>query len=269
MANGNPSSVIVQFFGICTHFERQWLPPGQQADWMQRVVLVNAGNATAFDHHQKLRDHHVAPHIALLQLRISDLVDPPHPLPSPAWFPIDYQDSSVVQWKLDGVTLRIGNASNAAAGPEAGILPSLSDYCAPPIHPLGPAAYEYVKERTACFFDFPVAPIEARIYAQGAVVTRVLVTTSANPTIEVTSFDGQTLSIPIRPEAQITVSNVPEFDTSDKDPDFLLHFLTLAEFPDTASYPKTPFTGTELHTDNPPRNTEGLSGPGCSSSGFP
>ena len=260
-------ALTVQFYGICTRFGRDRVPPDRRGDWMQRVVLVNASEV-AIDRHPKLREHGVAPHLALLQLRKVHLRGkPPH---DDSWFPILYEDSSIVQWRLDGVTLHIPDAASSFPGSVSETVPRLCDYCTPPIPELGPAAYEHERERTACFFDFPDAPVEGRIYADGAVVSIITVTAGDLPAIEVASFDGHPpLRIPITPDAEITVANIPATSSLDKDPDFLLHFLTLAEIPLDAGFPEKPFTGERLNPVNAPFNLHGLSGPGCSASNYP
>jgi hypothetical protein len=261
-----PLSVKCQFFGICTHFRPESMP--NAVDWLHRVVLVNASDPEAFRSEQpRLAD--VGPHVARLQILAADLIGPP---PATPWFPITFYDGLTVEWKLDGVTLSIGQAIPTVGTPSGvqSCIPSLSAYCgSPQISPAGPRSYEADKSKTACFFDFGSVNVEGRGIQGGAAVA-VIPVFSDNPTMMVKRFDGETISFSIRAGSHISVSNLPEDKSVDKDQDFLLHFLTVHPFPLEAGYPTDSLGCLEmLETYNVPRHLGDGTVPGCSDSNYP
>jgi hypothetical protein len=259
--------VTIRFFGICTHFGFESMEDA--VDWYHRVVLVNASDPAHYrrDNPQLAG---VDPHKAHLQIRRADVIGEP---PAASWLPITYDDGAIVEWALDGVYLRI-DAPVPARNPRnlAPCIPGLGQHLlSQPLPPPGPRARVPNRADTACFFDF--GPVEVRpwILDGGAVIAAIDVWSSKLPVITATSFEGETLAIPIVSGTEIAVSNIPDDPKADKEIDFLLHYLTLAEFPLNAWFPAEPFTCAPPleSTGNLPRNLPLLTTPGCSDSNYP
>jgi hypothetical protein len=266
MATDSTLPVTIRFFGICTHFEADSMPQKlQPLDWYHRVVLVNASEPADY---RRVSPHldDVPPHKARLQIRKDDLASP---VPPTLWFPVTYEDDAIIEWALEGVSLKMANAEPA---PEpkgrASCIPSLTAHILPAPNPPGPRAYDRNSAGTACFFDFDPIVVQAELLNGGAVIAAIDVSSSDAPAILVTSFGGETLTIPVRPGAEISVSNIPDDKDVDKEEDFILHYLVLAEFPSDPWYPTEPFTCAEPMPPikNRPRNLPVLTTPGCSDS---
>jgi hypothetical protein len=273
MGNG---SVVVQFYGICTHVRMEGTP--------YRVILPNAGPAQ-IDGNDVLKRQRMQSHIARLQIRNEDL-DLQDPLPP--WFVRENHPTHAV-WRLEGITLSIGNASaeQPATTPASGAaLPSLNAYSCSPVTLRQETLLDNEqaqRELTDCIFALPdVAPVAMRTSegAEGrrATVATTTIATVAAPILSVQQFGTkETISLPLRDGAQITVYSYPEFPgaTTDKDADFLLHFLSATEVPPRSWYPPAPpweECTTEIVTNNPPifeTANVSFTGPGCSNSQYP
>jgi hypothetical protein len=270
MGNGE---VIVQFYGICTHV---------RMDGAYRVILPKAGREQIAGN-EVLKRQRIQSHIARLQIRTEDL-DLKDPLPP--WFP--REDSARAVWKLGGFTLRIRNASaeQPATSPASGdALPSLNAYSCSPVT-LRPETLlgneQAQRELTDCIFELPdVAPVAMRtsegVEGRRATVAQVTIATDGAPILEVQQFGtaDQPISLPLHDGSRITVYSYPEFpgDATDKDADFLLHFLSATEVPARSWYPPAPpweECSSEIDTDNRPDvSLAKFTGPGCSNSLYP
>ncbi len=262
--------VTVRFFGICTHFGADSMPPLEPPiTWYHRVVLVNASDPDSYRPASPHLDD-VGPHKARLQLRKDDLVGELQVAP---WFPITYYDGVIVEWALDGVILTMAEADPA---PEpsgmASCIPSLTKpLLGLPLVP-GPRAYETNRAGTACFFDFDPVVVQPEVLKGGAVIAAIDVSSSKAPELVVTSFDGATLRIPLQPGAEISVSNIPDDPKVDKDLDFILHYLAVNLFPADPWHPTEGFENCAKPLQskrNLPRNLPLLTTPGCSDSNYP
>src|SRR6185295_1197326 len=88
---------------------------------------------------------------------------------------------------------------------------------------------------TACIFQYPSCSYAGKSHNPenrpdgGAAVGVLTIGTSALPAILAAGFTGgEELSIDVQPGAEITISNIPKIFKTDKDADFLLHFLALS-----------------------------------------
>lgn len=263
------SEIKVQFFGICTHMEpaRNIIGSVPPADSGRRVVLVNASSQERIDSFPELKRHQIKPHVALLQIAKGDLVGGP---PAKPWFPIVDQPGESVIWELKGVSMTIRNSMPAIADERGLCVPHLSNFVPGRLPAAGPPTYDGVPEQAACYFDFPHSAYYGRTIQGGAVVGVLNVHVSGEPVIDVASFTGErTVSIPVRPGAQISLSNIPLDAEADKDADFLLHFMLSETFPEGARFPTHTFQCGELDTYNLPTGLPRLTGPGCSNSNYP
>lgn len=264
--------VTVQFFGICTHIESGSFDP-PPADWAHRVVLVR-GDARAIETHPQLRIHDLERHVATLQILTKDLV-PGQPLPSKPWFEKTPGTGDVAIWTLDGVILRIANAAESKTtpiSPDETCIPHLRHRC-DHLPPLGRAAFGGDADLTYACFDFLRAPVEGRLFGQGASVGVVTVDVSGDSILEIRPIAGHDdpVVVVLRPNAEITVANIPPVGGMDREDDFLLHFLATECIPESATAPP-PLAQSlcgKLETTNPPANIDILTGPGCSNSNYP
>lgn len=259
-------TLVVQFFGICTHLDPVVLREHNVQG--RRVLLVNASSQLRIDEFRELRDFRVGPHIARLQIARRDLLEPP-PVTS-TWMPLVEETEEFFIWDLRGVRMRVTNAieTQHAIG-EALCIPRLAFYtggAADPLPDLGPAAWEERPELTACSFDFPNSPLAGRSWL-GATAGVLMVALSGPPILEVTAFEdrGQ-VSIPVRSGAHISLSNQEPGGATDAD--FLLHFLATEKIPPAATFPQEPSGCPQLISYNVP-DTGVLSGPGCANSLYP
>jgi hypothetical protein len=266
--------VKVSFFGICTHIH-----PERDSE-THDVVLVNASDKKRIDGHPSLKDKGITEHDATLQILRGDLVEEPEARP---FLPIIYADKERVVWALDGVFLRIANAVRTVEGarqPPA-CIPHLENFCDGLTEPRTLADGLETRGDTACLVRYPSSPYVGQSHNPekradgGAAVGVVTIGCSALPAVHVGAFGGGALSIPVKPGAEITVANIPKVFTSDKDADFLLHFLALGSIPNKARYPgegPSPFIQPcpePVSTKNLPYNIGDGSTPGCSNSNYP
>jgi hypothetical protein len=263
------SEVTVQFFGICMHVTLA------NADKSHRVILVNASSQRRINEHRLLAEHNVKPHFARLQLergKFSGEV--------PDWFPVAAESQDAIAWALDGAVLSFDGAFEARpeSSGSASCIPSLSAYTNDRLVLRGHYG-EAEQSVTACFVDLPPVTVTGRNWELGAAVGVVQLSFPGRPTITVTPFDHRTpaFQLDLEPGTAVTVSNYPKVMTpvTEKDPDFLLHFLATSHVPAEATYPTSP-TGcpNTPPLTNPPIVTgavhgHGMSGPGCSNSTYP
>ncbi len=266
MTEPQPSSVFVQFFGICTHISADALEP-PATDWNRRAVLVNASQPHTLGI-ERLR--HLEPHLATLQIPDGEILSAPPPLSQV----VTRGDLSLRIQQLHGVTMTIENAvpATGAVTPDD-CMPHLRSF----VHPhreLGRAslhAYEKNPARTACFFDFQNAtPVSGNRFGEAAVgVLQVL--TSGNPILRITPFDTDLagVSIELRPGARISVCNLPEGGTKDDVNDFLFHYLIVDPFPQDLAWPPANFTVSCPPLLHQPPGIDQITTAGCSNSNYP
>lgn len=259
--------VKVQTIGICTYFE----PAAAGLREMHRVVLVNASDPSRFP--QTFRDLGVDAHEATLQILAEDFASSGLP-PAREWFPIIRQDDVYIVWKLSGVIVTVENAVAAPASAPDSCVPHLRLFSAEGhLPPPGPATLVADREKTACWFDYPPSALEGKTLPPGGAAIAVLtIMTSARPTIVVRPFGGgEPVFFEVRSGAEISLSNIPADDSTDKNADFLLHFLTLNALPAAPTFPHEPFVCAPLVTRNLPVNLkiDELTVAGCSNSNYP
>jgi hypothetical protein len=280
-------TITVQFFGICTHLNPAVLREHDVQG--RRVLLVNASSQAHIDEYPVLRDNGVGPHVARLQIAESDLVEPP-PL-DVGWMPFVGKKDGFLLWDLEGVRMRVVDAIETPdAVQEPPCIPQLAQFAGGPgvvLPDLGPAAWEERPELAACWFDFPLSPLEGRSWkdATAGVVTVRLPGPQAPPVLEITAFQNRgRVLIPVRAGAHISLLNndmAPavasgamgagngDLPLPSSDFDFLLHFLALTEFPATVSVPEGFSTCPGLLSHNTPVNIDQMSGPGCGNAIYP
>ena len=266
------STVTVQFFGVCTHFPASALAPlgPVPPDFTHRVVLVNASDPRKLDHIPA----GVQPHVARLQLRKADLVA----VEARDWFPITFEDEETIEWHLGGVSITLGKEVIPLSAPPlpTNCIPSLSRY-ADNISGPGEMTVTADASKAACYFDFVqlMHLTGQKIEPGDAAAGLVEITSSTGGTdIVVTQFGtGDTVTLTVKPGTPITVSNIPEEPKNETDVDFLLHFVTLAQFP---ADPRFPTKGemvdncpSTLKLVNPPRFLADITTPSCSNSLYP
>jgi hypothetical protein len=265
------SEVTVQFFGICTH-----VTLADDAG-SHRVILVNASNQDKIDEHKLLRDWKVKAHFARVQLEQGKFK---FKSPEPHWFRPAAETADAVAWGLDGVVLSFDGATGVAPeGPRStSCIPSLGTFTDDDLVLRGQYG-EADESVTACFVDLPPVTVIGRNWENGAAVGIVTLSFPEAPTMRVTPLDPlrTPVELELQPGAVVTVSNYPKVMTpaTEKDPDFLLHFLATSHVPAHASFPTEP-TGCprEPKPTNPPiidkpAHAKGMSGPGCSNSTYP
>ncbi|MEA2463591.1 MAG: hypothetical protein QOJ98_1338 [Acidobacteriota bacterium] len=263
------SKVTVQFFGICTHVTLA------DAEGSHRVILVNASKQDEIDKHELLKKEKVKAHFARVQLEQGRFDGTEHP-----WFRREAVTPEAVAWGLDGVVVSFDGATGVAPeGPgSTSCIPSLSKFTHDDLVLRGRYG-EADESVTACLVDLPPVTVIGRNWEDGAAVGIVTLSFPEAPTMRVTPFDPlkTPVELVLRPGAVVTVSNYPKVMTpsTEKDPDFLLHFLATSHVPAHAWFPREP-TGCirEPVPTNPPivekpAYAKGMSGPGCSNSTYP
>jgi hypothetical protein len=273
------SEVVVQFYGICTHVKI----PGTEPEGNTHRVILPKATQERIDDTDVLWRQRIKAHVARLQIRNEDFREAPSDFDG---FRCVRTITSHHVWDLDGVTLSVKNAGapeRPAVPDDADPIPHLSAFCCDSMSLL--PGYDkrngvLVREHTACFFNFTnvtalgrkVPDGEAGLRATAAVVT---VATKEDPIIiAVNEFE-----IKVAPGATITISSYPltPSQSTDKDADFLLHFLSATNVPPKSWFPPAPpwvECSTEIGKINPPvipnEEVAGVfTGPGCSNSIYP
>lgn len=271
---GHMSKITVQFYGICTHVT---MPDGRY-----RVILPKAGEQQIAREHVLTRQG-VQPHVARLQILKSDLLSDPH-----NGFPPDEEDEKTWKWRLDGVTLSVNDAADPQplVVPHVSFFPSLKAYSCGPVELRAACSNAFATpDLFACFFDLPrVAPVAKRTASGadgsatvGVVQVETIGSVSDAVNISLTKSPDIAVTFTVKADAQITLFSYPEVASSrqpsDKDADFLLHFLSTTEMPERSWFPPAPpweECREEIQTTNPPFHARTFfTGPGCSNSTYP
>ena len=269
--------VTISFLGVCTIFRdlpAQERPPGLPPETpipANRVVLARVPP-----------DSRIQPHIARVQFVAPSVsFDPTRP-------PGDHPDDRPT-FDLDGVKLRIANATGASLQGSLDCLPGLQRHLDRPLG--GPALPVYVEDRAAvqAWFDLENGLIEAfvmhteqncNLRTEVPSIAIVTVETNGDPVIEYLPFGGGeairvTLGNDIeQPVPNVNVMNFAFGKAFDDDPIYFLLNYQLAQDPPPPELVHIPTENvcTRLSPHpfrvNPPF-TCGDAGPGCSTTPFP
>jgi hypothetical protein len=228
----------VNFLGVCTHM--QW--KGSIPTCMNRVVLVNA---TAGD---RIAGEPIQSHIPTLRIAARHIIDMESlSLPKPG--------GDIVEWRLDGVRVRIENATDEIRHDETfgKCIPALGKLTSDVGVPSKAAVHDDVKELASCIFDVTGGTLYGATNEHGAAYAVLETATGGNPRVSITSFqpDGTRLVLNLHPGAEISLSNLGATKEHDSHFDFYLHYKLAAEMP---PHPQLPL-GPPCQSNRPPGHT--------------
>lgn len=254
--------VKVTFHGICTIMNEN--PTGAVSASPRRIVMVNASKRELYS---RISNHEeIQPHYARMHIRARDIVNiGPLPLQSGEG-PVD---DEWMRFDLDQVSVEIANAvPGTVDATKARCLPHLRTGTVGLLSDPNPDT-ESGSFFIACIFRLSSGRLEGQRMIKGAGISILRTDTiDHNALLTIAKFDGgSTLSIGLRPDTEIVITNLPDGQEADQDIDFLLHYLTASAIPTGVTVPRS------CHcTKATAVNDAGLgimTGPGCSNSNYP
>jgi hypothetical protein len=236
------SNVTVTFYGICTHVNDVELtppgdafsPPDTETGFFARALAVN-GRFGA-----RLGGHRVPPHMQYLYVPTEFLVDQkPGDIPGLVRLPPD-RDFGDVFWSMEGVSLYIANAKPGLEKTPGFLeIPRLRNVVGRNDLQVDGKIFN---GRAAGVFEIYAGVLDGYRdpAADNAVVGQLKVTTAdEGPELVVTRVWDDTQSrIRLKPDAYVFILNVGV--ETDKDTDFLLHYLATTWTPPDGVVPKPP-----------------------------
>jgi len=252
----------VTFWGICTYIRD-----------FRRFVLINAAEG------EHVAPGEIAGHHARLHIHGEDVLGF-GPLP------VADQVAGMLRLKLEQVRLYVANPVLPSAVDASGntCVTHLSDYTNG--QPLGMPSYASVvgNDTIAAFFDVvqgtlvgyrkvpPPSDPPPPEPPEGACVNVLMTQTIGDPVLIIAPFNGSNpMTITLRDNASILITNLPEIPGEDKDFDFLLNFRVCATPPTDPQFPPPgqPFSGCCPSSNIEDGGIELYVGPGCSNTNYP
>lgn len=220
----------VYFLGICTHMEWHDTVPR----YMDRVVLYNA---TAGD---EIDGQPIQSHVPTLRIAVRDIIGQKSLV-------LPGTSGGIVEWRLDGVRVRIENATDPVDRDATFFtcIPSLSKLVPDIGVPSKAAVDDGVRELAACIFDVTGGTLYGRANKQSAAFGFLETATDGDPVISITPFDdptGEPGKLTLRPGAEISLSNVGATEKHDSAYDFYLHYRLAGRMPEHPRLPDPPTT---------------------------